>query len=70
MADRIEKNADEPFGGCVLIVPPGEGAKTIEILKLDNDPDAAVFWGEITTKAATAVHELQAANARNMAFRR
>jgi hypothetical protein len=70
MADLIEKNADEPFGGCMMIFPPGENAKVIQILKLDTDPDGSIFWAEVKTKADTAVAELQQAARGNMAFRR
>lgn len=58
MADRIEKNSEESFGGCIMIFPPGEGVQPVEILKLDTKPDAAVFWGEVRSKADVAVAEL------------
>lgn len=58
MADRIEKNADEPFGGVYLICPPGEEVEPIEMLKLDGKSDGAIFWGEISSKANEAVQEL------------
>ena len=69
MADRIEKNSEESFGGCIMIFPPGENVEPVEILKLDTKPDASVFWGEVRSKADIAVAEL-ADKARGMAFRR
>lgn len=72
MADRIEKNQDEPFGGVALIIPPGDtdGRGSVELLKLDPAPDAAIFWGEIKSKADEAVMELQHAARQNPGFRR
>jgi hypothetical protein len=58
MASRIERNADEEFGGAVLIVPPS-GAAAIEILLIDPRRDAASFWGAVQGKVAVAVAELQ-----------
>lgn len=69
MADRIEANTAEPFGGAVLIFPPGEDVKPVEILKLDTYPDAAMFWAEIKSKADIAVAELSE-KARGTVFRR
>lgn len=71
MAARIEKNADEPFGGCYIIIPPGDEAQPMEMLKLDGKSDGAIFWGEINSKAAESVQELTNA-ARNVqaGFRR
>lgn len=60
MADRIEKNASEPFGGVALIIPPGESVSSVELLKLDPKPDSVIFWGEIRSKADEAVSELAA----------
>jgi hypothetical protein len=70
MADRIEKNESEPFGGAALIIPPGEQGMVVEVLKLDPAPDAAIFWGEIKSKADEAVHDLQNAARGQIAFRR
>ncbi len=70
MADRIEKNAAEPFAGVALIVPPGDGAGSVELLKLDPTPDGAIFWGEIRSKADEAVADLQHQARQNTGFRR
>lgn len=55
MADRIEKNADEPFAGVALIVPPGDDPQTVELLKLDPHPDATAFWAELSGRCQDAV---------------
>lgn len=70
MADRIEKNGEEPFGGCAMIFPPGDNVQPVEILKLDSNPDPSMFWGEIRSKADVAVAELTDKARQNMAFRR
>lgn len=71
MADRIEKNDGEPFGGAVLIFPPGEAATVVEILNLDPTPDAAIFWATIRTKADEAASNLQSQARQHQAgFRR
>ena len=70
MADRVEKNADEPFGGCFIIFPPGENVEPIEALRLDTRPDVALFWGDIKAKADMAVHELSNQDRMGSAFRR
>lgn len=71
MADRIEKNENEPFGGVALIVPPGEDAfGSVELLKLDPTPDAAIFWGEIRSKADEAVRGLEVQARQQPGFRR
>lgn len=64
MADRIEKNDGEPFGGCAVIVPPGDEVVGVEILELDPAPDASIFWAKIRSKADEAVSDLGVA-ARN-----
>jgi hypothetical protein len=72
MADRIEKNAAEPFGGCALIIPPVDIQNTqqkptmIEMLKLDPNSDFVIFWGEIKSKADQAVVEYQNATRRGV----
>jgi hypothetical protein len=70
MADRIEKNADEPFGGCVMIFPPGENVEPVELLWLDAKTDHTSFWGTIKAKCDIAVAELGNQTRMGQAFRR
>jgi hypothetical protein len=44
MAESIERNPAEGFGGALLIVPP-DGEQPVEILLIGGTPDAARFWG-------------------------
>jgi hypothetical protein len=55
MADRIEQNAEEPFGGVFLAIPPGEDSEGVESLILDSKEDLAQFWGMILVKAQKAI---------------
>lgn len=71
MADRIERNADEPFGGVMLVIPPGDEPSVIELLKLDPTPDATSFWAELKGRCDEAVHDLSSAARNSQAgFRR
>ena len=70
MADRIEKNAEEPFGGCVMIFPPGEDPKSVELLWLDAKTDIPSFWGTIRAKCDIAVTEYSEKSRMGQAFRR
>ena len=67
MADRITKNADQPFGGAVVIVPPTPG-QSIEILMLDPNSDMALFWGTIRTKIDIALANAEAEKRRQAGF--
>lgn len=50
MADSIQNNAKEGFGGAFVIVPPDGGGNPIETLVLANSPDLALFWNSVITK--------------------
>jgi hypothetical protein len=58
MAERIDRNPSEEFGGAVLIVPPA-GGEAIEILLIDPKKDLAAFWGTVQAKVQVAVAEMQ-----------
>ena len=60
MADRLDKNADSPFGGLFVIAPPGDGTIQ-EALIFDSTQSSPAFWGLINGKAQQALVELEAA---------
>lgn len=60
MADRLDHNADSPFGGSCVIIPPPGGGDPIEFILLDLSSDPAQFWATITTKVTLAVNKLNA----------
>jgi hypothetical protein len=72
MAERLEKNEGEPFGGAAVIIPPGEfnEAIAVQMLSLDPAPDGALFWGQIRSKADEAVADLAQRARQQNAFRR
>lgn len=55
MADRIDLNAGQDFGGAVVIVPPT--GEPVEMLLLDNAQHAAMFWSTVKTRADIALAE-------------
>jgi len=70
MADRMELNGSEAFGGAFVVVPPKNGGEPIETLILDSQQQAAQFWVLLKTRCDLELARLDEA-ARNMqAFRR
>jgi ABC-type proline/glycine betaine transport system substrate-binding protein len=61
MAERIELNKENGFGGAFVICPPGDEAKSLETLILDPTSNPASFWGLLRAKADMALAELDAA---------
>ena len=61
MAERIEANKAEEFGGAILIIPPespdGRGGDPIELLIIDPAQDLANFWSTAKSRAAIAADE-------------
>ena len=67
MADRLQKNADEPFGGVFLAIPPDGNA--IEMLTLsESGQNLGQFWGTIQAFAATAIRDAEDAARRMRGF--
>jgi hypothetical protein len=67
MAERLEKNADEPFGGAFVAVPP-EG-DSVEILTIsDNKQNMGQFWGTVTAHAGAAIREAEELSRRMRGF--
>ncbi len=57
MADSIDNNEGKPFGGAVVIIPPG-GGDAIEVLVLDSREDGLQFFSNIKTMADVAYNKL------------
>lgn len=51
MADAVELNGAQPFGGAFVVIPPENGGEVLETLILDNRQDVAQFWGFLKVKA-------------------
>ena len=59
VADRIERNREDEFAGCIIVIPPltpdGRSGDTLEIVMIDPDRDAANFWTMAAWKLDVAV---------------
>ena len=60
MADRLDHNAEAPFGGSCVIYPPSGGGDPIELLMLDSKGDPAQFWSTISTRIQIVLEDLKA----------
>jgi len=58
MAERIRHNADQGFGGAVVIQPPAQGGPVVAFMLLDETQDPVQFWTLVQSKAAAAIAEL------------
>lgn len=59
MANRIEVNMAQDYGGSFVIMPPGDDVKPAVMLILDNSGDAAVFWGSVMTRCQIELEMLK-----------
>lgn len=59
MADRIDRNAEDEFAGCIVVIPPptpdGRSGETLEIVMIDPQRDPANFWTMAAWKLDVAV---------------
>lgn len=62
MAERIDLNQEQPFGGAVVIVPPDGDPVTLLLLDESNDSveARAQFWGTVQARIGMAMKELEA----------
>lgn len=60
MAAKIALNAENGFGGAFVVVPPGEDAKPLTLLMLDDGANEAMFWANVQTMASMALQDIQA----------
>jgi hypothetical protein len=67
MAKRVTDNHNHPFGGAVVIVPPGT-SPPIEMLMLDPNSDLAMFWSTIRTKIDILLASAEAEKRRQQGF--
>lgn len=54
MADRMEQNGPEYFGGAFVVIPPVPG-EVVKTLVLDKAQDPAQFWALLKTKCDMAL---------------
>ena len=59
LADQIDKNDADTFGGVAVIVPPQDAGAPIEILILDPAKNAAQFYATIKTRLEGQLADLE-----------
>jgi hypothetical protein len=73
IADRLDKNASEEFGGAFLLVPPGEGVGAIDGMLVTTAPNAVTFWSGLQGQVELAIdsfkQEAQARGGQGRGFR-
>lgn len=69
MADRIDLNAPEVYGGAIVAVPPdGTSATALEILFLDASPNSASqFWFALKNRCDLELNAIAQDEARQAA---
>jgi hypothetical protein len=70
MHERINKNADSPFGGACVIVPPQGGGDVISYLSLDQGQDPVLFWSTVRSQVELTLEKLTKNNAVAQTFGR
>lgn len=64
MADLLDRNADQPFGGAFVIIPPGlevrEIGEPLTSLFL-NEGSAGLFWGTLKTIVTQEIDKIDTA---------
>ncbi len=70
VADQIDANNPDTFGGVAVIVPPQNGGDPIEVLIFDPKKNAAQFYATIQTRLQGQLADLDQQSRQNQAFRR
>jgi hypothetical protein len=63
MAERCDRNEEDEFGGCIVIIPPSSDqgeAEPIAVLLVDPARNQATFWSTVKGTANNAADEWQA----------
>jgi hypothetical protein len=70
MADDIERNEAAGFGGAFVVIPPKDGGDPFAQLLVTDHQDPADFWKLLSSKCATQIALVDAANRQGQAFGR
>ena len=62
IADRLERNAEEEFGGVFLLVPPDGGGDPVDGMFLASKPNPVSYWASVNGQIEMAIEEFKAAN--------
>lgn len=63
MAERIDKNEGESFGGAFVIVPPEGAGEPMQSLNFSSGTDLAQFWMMLQGMINAALQDIQAKQA-------
>jgi hypothetical protein len=71
MADRIERNHEDEFAGCIVVIPPpsdnGDDPH-LEILLIDPAQDVANFWSNAQGKVNGTAEDWKNRNSTQRSF--
>ena len=67
IAARLEKNADEPFGGVFLAIPP-EGEPVEATTLSGSKQNLGQFWGTVQASCAAAIQRAEEDSRRMRGF--
>lgn len=59
MAERIDKNEGESFGGAFVILPPAGAGEVMVSLTLNSGTDLAQFWMQLQGMINAALADIQ-----------
>ena len=54
MAERLEANTGDTFGGAFLVVPPGDSVP-VDGVFITTSPNPAVFWSSVGGQVSLAI---------------
>jgi hypothetical protein len=58
MATAIDHNADAPFAGAAVIIPPGQ-SQPIELFQMGSTTDEGQFWATILTSIQLRMKQIE-----------
>jgi hypothetical protein len=62
MADRIDRNPSEEFGGAFLVLPPGDAGDPVEGMSVAAKPSPVTFWSSVLGQIELAVETFKTNN--------
>lgn len=59
MAERIDKNEGESFGGAFVIVPPAGAGEPMQAVMFNTGTDLAAFWMLLQAQINSALEQIK-----------
>ena len=59
MADRIERNDEREFAGCIVLIPPPthDSGDLFELLLINPTQEASFFWHTVKNRCTQAADD-------------